>query len=827
MPVLFCDIKNAIKGEVVLESNSKALVSELVIDSRKIFRANASLFFALKGVRQDGHKYLKQAYDLGVRNFVVSEMPDLSILSGSNVFLVENVLDALQSLAKWHRGHFKIPVIGITGSNGKTVVKEWLSQMMSFFFRVTKSPKSFNSQIGVPLSVWNLNSDSQVGIFEAGISLPGEMEKLSPIIDCDYGIFTILGDAHDEGFSSKSQKLAEKLLLFSSAKVIFCNADQKESYWKIRESFPEKEIVSYGSINNSFEPDLILLNDDWHGKDKSLHLKYKNIEFEIITRLTDKASIENILMVCLVALYFNLPVEKITEVIRLLQPVEMRMEMKSGIHQSIIINDSYNSDITSLKAGLDFAKQQGGINKMSLIISELFEIGQKGEELLNELWSILQNYSFFRIITIGKQLSGLEHRIPSPVRYYAYDTTAEFLADYDFEDFSQETILVKGSRAFGLEKVVERLELKTHRTVLQVDLDAMRNNINVFASRLNPETKLLVMVKASGYGSGSEEIGRLLEYQKVDYLAVAYADEGIELRKSGISLPILVLNTDEASFQSLLDYRLEPEIFSFKQLKSFLEFLDPKTKDFPIHIKFDTGMHRLGFEEYQLDELFNILKSDSRVKVVSVFSHLAASDEKEHDSFSEKQFAVFNLMYKKFEANQKYSPIRHILNSSGIIRFPGFQLDMVRLGIGLYGVEVPNEIKSEVKPVLQLKTFVSQIKEIEAGETIGYGRRGRADKKMKIATIGIGYADGFLRIAGNGNYSVLVNGILVPTIGNICMDMCMIDVTTIESVQEGDEVFIFGKSPTADQLARVYNTIAYEVFTNISPRVKRVYFQEN
>lgn len=823
MTYTFQRISAAVNEANVLAPQPGLVIQKLCIDTRKLVSPGYTLFIALKGMRQDGHQYIQQAYNKGVRSFLVQAGFDTEGFPDSNFIVVENTVTALQEIAAWHRQQFNLPVIGITGSNGKTIVKEWLTYLLAPYYNLVKSPKSFNSQIGVPLSVWLLDEEHELGVFEAGISKKGEMIRLQPVINCNLGVFTNLGEAHAEGFSGSEEKLQEKLLLFKNCTNIFCGADDARVLQTVKEIYPEKNLLTWG-FDKGNRPDFLITKIQQLEKGVEIHGTFHHSELSFRIPYSDQASINNAVLCALILCWFKVPLQSISDAMEYLHPVQMRMEMKNAINQCVVINDAYSSDMTAMKIAMDFAIQQSHLPDRTLIVSDFFETGKPANTVSRELKELLTAHNFSKVIAIGEPIRFIKDVLPDSIQSFHFSNTDEFLANFDFSNLYRETILVKGSRRFGFEKIVQKLELKSHQTRLEINLDSLRHNLNVFSSRLTKETKMLVMVKASGYGSGSEEIARLLQYQKVDYLAVAYADEGVALRKAGISLPILVLNPEEATFSHLIEYQLEPEVYSLRQLKQ----LAVATRGaISIHIKLDTGMHRLGFAEGDLGQLIQFLKKEKRFKVASVFSHLVASENPVEDTFTRQQAAVFSQMADEIDTALGVRPMRHILNSAGIIRHPEYHYDMVRLGIGMYGVEVPLEIKGLVMPVLSLQTSISQIKVIHPGDTVGYGRAFKAKTKMRIATIAVGYADGFLRKAGNGRYAVGIRGRLLPTVGNICMDMAMVDVTDLPEVKEGDAVVVFGNNPSAEDLAAVYETIAYEVFTNISPRVKRVYFQES
>lgn len=833
MVYTIAQIAKIVKGHLLRQPAQDSVIEYLLIDSRQVIFPETSLFFALRGARQDGHDFIGEVYRKGVRNFVVSKQMDYRHFEGAHFVIVENAHAALQSLAAYHRLQFDMPVIGITGSNGKTIVKEWLYQLMGQDYRIVRSPKSFNSQVGVPLSVWQMHPEHELAIIEAGISRKGEMQKLAPIIRCTVGVFTNIGEAHSEGFISMEEKLREKLRLFEYAEmVVFC-ADQELVGRTFEELYPDKKRITWAFAKQA---DLRITHSKTEGAHSEIHAHWKDRPFVIRIPFTDSASIENAIHCWVVLLHLGYDQTVIAERMTRLEPVAMRLEMKSGIHNCLIINDSYNSDLNSLKIALDFMEQQSAHSKRTLILSDILQSGRRPDQLYSAVAQLIREKRISRLIGIGKavRVLGNDAGTSEPadrgavisLENHFFDTTEDFLQRFDFQKFSNETVLIKGARSFAFERIANRLSLKVHKTVLEINLNAIKHNLNVFARHLLPGVKMMVMVKASGYGSGSAEVARLLEFQNVDYLGVAYADEGVDLRTAGIRLPIMVLNPEEATFDALFRFHLEPEIYNLRILRELITAIPEGVERIPVHLKLDTGMHRLGFEPPDIPPLLDLLQTESRLEVRSVFSHLAASEATEHDAFTNRQAALFHEMYEAIASAISYRPLRHILNSAGIVRFPQYQMDMVRLGIGLYGVDAPGSLKPFLQTVHTLKATISQIKQLVPGETVGYNRRGKVDRPKRIATISIGYADGLLRVAGNGNYGVMIHGKTAPVIGNVCMDMTMVDITGIAEAKEGDEVIIFGRELPVENLAERLGTIPYEVFTGIAERVKRVYFEE-
>jgi Alr-MurF fusion protein len=822
-----------VKGSF-LSYKKENVVNQLFIDTRTIIQADeGDLFIAITGKNNNGHKFINDAFSKGVRNFIVNDEPALSnlekeITGNSNIILVENTVRAIQRLAAIHRKKFEILIIGITGSNGKTVIKEWLYQLLSQENRVYRSPKSFNSQIGVPLSVLGLNHSHELGIFEAGISTINEMENLEKIILPEIGVFTNIGQAHQEGFHSIVQKIEEKLLLFKNCKKLIYCKDYQILEEVIKQEYNEKYFSKNLDLFNwSFHTDsnLRIVSVDKIHNSSLIRGIFTNKPYSIEIPFTDPASIENAINCWLLLLVMGYNEEAIQKRMKQLIPVEMRLELKEGINNCTLINDSYNSDINSLGIALDFLNQQNQHKKKTVILSDLFQTGLGEKKLYNEVARIIRGKGVQKVIGIGEAMSRNIKRFGLKVDFYT--TTREFIEHLRPDDFQNEAILIKGARQFEFEKITSVLQRKVHTTVLELNLQSIVNNLNVFRSYLHPETKIMAMVKAYSYGSGTFEIANVLQYHNVDYLAVAYADEGVDLRNNGINLPIMVMNPDKESFSIMQRHNLEPEIYSLNLFKDLVAFHQKSLteKEFHIHLKFDTGMHRLGLLKEELEEFLKVLKCNEKIKVQSVFSHLASSENPRDDKFTLKQIQSFEEMSKLITGSLDYPVCRHILNSSGIIRFPGAQYDMVRLGLGLYGIETSGSLKNKLEPVGVFKTTVSQVKIVPPGQSIGYGRKTIVTAETKIAIIGVGYADGFHRSQGNGKGSVLVNGLEVPTIGNICMDMAMVDITGME-VREGDDVIIFGKGLTVEKVAERMNTIPYEVMTGISQRVKRIYYKE-
>lgn len=794
-----------------------ATIQTLCYDSRKINDQQHALFFALSG-RREGHQYLSDVYKTGVRNFVLKPgtySPDK--YTDCNILEVADPLKALQQLAAYHRQQFSYPVIAITGSNGKTIVKEWLYQLLSPEYDIIRSPKSYNSQLGVPLSLWQMGSRYNLAIIEAGISKSGEMERLASMIQPTMTVLTNLGHAHDEGFTSMQEKALEKAKLFSTAnKVIF------SPHYLSRSLVSNKEQVTWGMDQ---ENDLKIIRVEKTGNRSSvIEVLYTNKPFTLTVPFTDKASIENVICCWAVMLAMGYDMADIALRVQRLLPVHMRLELKKGLNNCSIIDDSYSNDLSSLTIALDFLKQQQQYPKRMLILSDLPLDEAYKKDIYTQIAALLEDKLVDTLIAVGEDLQ--QYAPLFKMKSLFYSNTEQLLHAFPQLSIHHTTILIKGARLFGFERVSKALILQTHETTLEINLNALEHNLNVYKSLLKKQTKLMVMVKAFSYGSGSFEIANLLQFNKVDYLTVAYVDEAITLRSNGIQLPIVVMSPGIDTFEQIIQHQLEPEIYSFYELRSFIQLLERLAiKNYPVHIKLDTGMHRLGFDLEEVSDLVLMLKQTATIRIKSVFSHLAASGDKQHDVFTKEQIRLFDIATEKLREDIGYHFIRHIANTSAISRFPEAQFDMVRLGIGLYGVEANLQNEFFLQPVAQLKTGVTQIKNIKDGETIGYNRRGKLNGGGKIATVKIGYADGYNRRFGNGVGKMMINGQLVPTVGDICMDMCMLDITGLDA-EEGDEVLVMGQELPVELLAEEIDTIPYEILTGISQRVRRVYYYE-
>ena len=803
--------------------NCESNVDWLLTDSRSLCFAEETLFFALKSKRNDGHKYIPDLYERGVRNFVVSDLPqNMDAYTDANFLQTDNPLKALQKLAEKHRAKFDIPVVGITGSNGKTVVKEWIYQLLSPDHIVTRSPRSYNSQIGVPLSVWLMNEKTEVAVFEAGISEMNEMEHLQSIIRPTIGILTNIGGAHQENFYSLNDKCMEKLALFKDCDVVVYDGDNEMISSCVSKCLFGAREIAWSKVDN--ERPLYIESIKKGDTSTTIRYRYLGMPNEYTIPFIDDASVENSLHSLAVALYMMVPAEEITRRMALLEPVAMRLEVKEGKNNCTLINDSYNSDLASLDIALNFmarrSEEMG--RKRTLILSDLLETGQSSKFLYRQVADLVKTHGVDRIIGIGTEISEASSRFE--VEKHFFHTTEEFLASDWLLNLRNEMVLIKGSRSFHFDLITERLELKVHETILEINLNALVDNLNHYRSKLKPDTKMVCMVKASAYGAGSYEIAKTLQDHRVDYLAVAVADEGSELRKAGITSSIIIMNPELTSFKTLFDYKLEPEVYNFHLLNELIKAAEKEgVNNFPIHIKLDTGMHRLGFAPSEVPELIRRLKRQSAVIPRSVFSHLVGSDSTRFDAFTRRQIEMFEQATEELQSAFTHKILRHICNTAGIARYPGAQFDMVRLGVGLYGVDpFTNRMLHNVST---LKTTILQIRDVPQEETVGYSRKGRLDRDSRIAAIPIGYADGLNRHLGNGRAWCLVNGRRAPYVGNICMDVCMIDVTDIDC-KEGDKVIIFGEGLPVTELAEILDTIPYEILTSVSTRVKRVYYQD-
>ena len=801
--------------------NFNPSLTHLLTDSRSLLFPEKTLFFALKSERNNGHRYIADLYQQGVRAFVVSELPDTQLYSDAFFISVPDTLKALQYLAAHHRAAFDLPVVAITGSNGKTIVKEWLYQLLSPDKKMVRSPRSYNSQIGVALSVWQIDETIEMAIFEAGISLPGEMAALQTIIKPDSGIFTTIGDAHQENFSSLEDKIREKLVLFRESSMLIYCSDHRLVHEQIRKSELSCRLISWGRDENA----LVRIVDIQSETQSTVRLVYQSVNYQFRLPFTDKASVENALH-CIVYLLVNdYSEELINKRLAGLESVAMRMEVKEGVKGCILINDSYNSDVDSLQIALEFLSQQASSNQLSktLILSDILQSGYGAVQLYHKIADICRAYELNKLIAIGPELRQ-QHEVFAGFDAHFFYNTDDFLRSDLIDNLNKEAILLKGARSFHFEVLSRKLEKIAHETILEVNLNKLVSNLNYYRAYLKPGTKVMCMVKAFAYGSGSVEIARALQYHRVDYLAVAVADEGAELRNSGIHIPIVVMNPEKSVFDLLFDYQLEPEIYSFRLLKEFIAAASKRgVQSYPVHLKIDSGMHRLGFDPSELKELAELLIQHSEVLVKSVFSHLAGADAPSLDAFTQQQAGVFKEAALQLQQSLDYPVLRHLLNSAGIERFGDYQMEMVRLGIGHYGISSLPGVS--LPQVCSLRTLILQLKTIEAGETVGYNRNGKITTPTRIAVLPIGYADGFDRKLGNGVGEVMIEGRRVPVVGNVSMDLITVDVTGLD-VEEGDTVEVFGEGITIAEIAAKIGTIPYEILTGISRRVKRVYIRE-
>lgn len=801
-----------------LAGNKKQVARYFLNDSRELQFPDETLFIALRSSWNDGHKYIPSLIEKGVKLFMVEEFgfDHLAFQQAGICFLLcESPLKTLQQLAAYHRQRFNIPVIGITGSNGKTMVKEWLFQLLKDKYSICRSPKSYNSQIGVPLSVLRLNEQHRLGIFEAGISKPGEMQGLASIIRPNIGLFTSLGSAHDEGFSSREQKISEKAELLLGCDKVIANG-----------LLPgDRKIAGLHTailISESSEADWMIEQD---GQQIRLKSKYKTIHFQLPFK--DKASVLNACTCAVLLLEFGLEENEIREKLGQLQSLALRLELKTGIDHSLLVNDFYNSDLDSIGIALSYLNQQNQRSRKVMLVSDIEQSGMDEQSLYRKLSELLTYNKIDQLVGIGPEIT--RHKFLFKANSVFFQNTGEFVSRFSgFRHlFADSSILLKGARSFGFEEIAALLQLKSHDTVFEINLNRVQHNFSYYRSLLKPGVQIMGMVKAMAYGGGSSEIALSLQHMGANYLAVAYADEGVELRKSRITLPIMVMNPEEQSFEDLINYHMEPEIFSFRVLQAFASRVDALgvTEAFPIHLKIDTGMHRLGFLPEEIPALINQLATLKQVKVRSVFSHFAASDNPALDDFSLEQIRLFETACHKLQEGLGYHFIRHLCNSAGITRFPMAQFDLVRLGIGLYGIGANSSEQQHLECPVSLKTRISQIKNLKSGESVSYNRSGKIEKDSRIAVLPIGYADGFNRALGNGKFGVLVKGVFCPTVGNVCMDMCMIDVSQV-NCEEGDEALIFENPEQIQNMAKTLGSIPYEVLTNVSGRVKRVYVRE-
>ncbi len=823
-PYTVATFAEMLSGKWLVQGHKDEYIAHLLTDSRLFQPRQGSVFFAIRSRRNDGHKYVQDLLKRGMKNFVLSDAGLAQSLRDVNVILVDDAVAALQRMAAIHRSRFDIPVIGITGSNGKTVVKEWLFQLLQRKQNAIRSPRSYNSQVGVPMSAWLIRPQHEVAILEAGISKPGEMERLEKIIKPVTGIFTNIGEAHQENFESLAQKIEEKIKLFQNAeRIIYCR-DQPEVHAHLQAPHHLKQAELYSWSKHAAADLKIKVEQGETGT----YFKgiFRERERQIFIPFKDSASIENSCHCWLYLLLEGFSDEYIAEGMAALSPIAMRLEQLDGVRGSTLINDVYNSDFSSLEIALDQLMLQRKNKHYTAIISDIMQSGEPPELLYAKMAELIRSKSLDTLIGIGPKMVEFQEKFAG-LNGQFYESTEAFLDDFKHSDFGDQNILVKGARSFAFERITDILSEKTHETILEIDLERLRDNLNYVRSLLNPDTGIMVMVKAFAYGSGAYEIARTLEFHGVAYLAVAYADEGITLREAGIQLPILVLNPELSSYDAMIRYRLEPQIYSFLTLERFTKALFARQSDwpYPVHIKLNTGMNRLGFDPHELDELGKRLSGNDAIEVISVFSHMAASESADFDALSRHQIEQFDAGVEKLRI-QISAPFRtHLLNSQGIFRFPDQQRDYVRLGLALYGISGNAEFRKHLKPVSKLITTVSQVRTVAAGQGIGYSPKKMLSKETQVAVIPVGYADGLPRALGNGIGHVLIRGKRCPFLGNICMDMAMVDVSGT-GCTAGDAVEVFGDHMDLYEMAANLKTIPYEVLTSISQRVKRVYLHQ-
>ena len=792
-------------------------VQHIAFDSRNIYSVIKTAFIAINTTTNTGEKYIPQAIEKGIK-IIISEN-FYSEYEGITWIIVEDSVKFLQDLAKYHvEKNTQLQTIGITGSNGKTIVKEWLYQCLWNEMPTVKSPKSFNSQIGLPLSLLQISNNHQLGIFEGGISKPSEMAVLEDIFSPKIGILTHIGTAHSSNFKNEEQLIEEKILLFKNSETILFNGDNVLVYTIIKDIYPDKKLISFGLENRN---DVKIISNP-ENLQEEIRVQYFSEEFSFPANQRDEATLTNALALVCVMKELGFSNEKIVEKINALKAVEMRLESVNGIHNNLIINDSFNLDLDSLIIAFQFIKQYNKPEK-TLILTDIIDVKEDEFSLYNKVADLTNEQNFSQVFLVGTQISRFQEKFKA--KTYSFKKTKELIESQQLEQLENQLILLKGARIFEIEKVKQLLELQKHDTVLEINLNAILHNINVHKALLKPETKICAMVKAYSYGLGGYEIAEFLQHHHIDYLGVAYADEGVDLRKNGITTPILVMNPEQGSYDIIIDYNLEPEIYSLRVLELFTTQLQLKgiQRKYPIHLKIETGMHRLGFKENEIEELLEILKKYN-VKVASIFSHLSSSDIPEEREYTMYQIETFKRISEKIISGLDYRPLRHILNSSGITNYTDYQFDMVRIGIGMIGISPTPEIKSQLQNAVNFKTVISQISEVKKGDSIGYSRKYKAEKDTRIATIPVGYADGIPRLIGNKNGFVSIHKQKVPIVGNICMDMLMVDLENLPA-KDGDKVIIFNENPSLEEFSKYCKTIPYEVLTSISRRVKRIYIK--
>ena len=809
------EIAEITQSQIIGDKNLQ--IHHIAFDSRNIYSTLKTAFIAINTHKNSGEKYISQAIEKGIKVIISENF--YSEYDGITWIIVENSVKFLQDLAHYHIENQPIKTIGITGSNGKTIVKEWLYQCLWNEFPTVKSPKSFNSQIGLPISLLQTSEKHQVGIFEVGISKPNEMKTLEEIFSPKIGILTHIGTAHSSNFENELQLIKEKLILFKNSEIIIYNGDNEQVCKEIKTQYSDKKLISFGLKTHND----VKIICDYKDRNQEILVQYFSEKLSFPANQRDEATLTNALAVICILKEFGFTNEKIVEKINNLKAVEMRLESVNGVRNNLIINDSFNLDLDSLIIAYQFINQYNRDEK-TLVLSDIFDVKNDDVSLYHKVAEITNQQNFKQIFLVGNQISRFQEKFNA--KTYTFSTTKELLESQQLNSIENQLILLKGARIFEFEKIKSHLELQKHDTVLEINLNAILHNINVHKSLLKPETKMCAMVKAYSYGLGGYEIAEFLQHHHIDYLGVAYADEGVDLRKNGITTPILVMNPEQGSYDVIIDYNLEPEIYSLRVLELFANQLQLKgiQQKYPIHIKIETGMHRLGFKEHEIDELVENLKKYN-VKVASIFSHLSSADVPEEDDYTMEQIHTFQRVSSKISEALGYQPIRHILNTAGITYYSDYQFEMVRIGIGMVGISANPKVKKQLQSAVTFKTVISQISEVKQGESIGYNRKYKAEKDTRIATIPVGYADGIPRLIGNKKGFVGIHNQKVSIVGNICMDMLMVDLQNIKA-KEGDEVIIFNGNPTLEEFSGYCQTIPYEVLTSISRRVKRIYIKD-
>ena len=809
------EIAEITQSQIIGDKNLQ--IQHIAFDSRNIYSTLKTAFIAINTHKNSGEKYISQAIEKGIKVIISENF--YSEYDGITWIIVENSVKFLQDLAHYHIENQPIKTIGITGSNGKTIVKEWLYQCLWNEFPTVKSPKSFNSQIGLPISLLQTSEKHQVGIFEVGISKPNEMKTLEEIFSPKIGILTHIGTAHSSNFENELQLIKEKLILFKNSEIIIYNGDNEQVCKEIKTQYSDKKLISFGLKTHND----VKIICDYKDRNQEILVQYFSEKLSFPANQRDEATLTNALAVICILKEFGFTNEKIVEKINNLKAVEMRLESVNGVRNNLIINDSFNLDLDSLIIAYQFINQYNRDEK-TLVLSDIFDVKNDDVSLYHKVAEITNQQNFKQIFLVGNQISRFQEKFNA--KTYTFSTTKELVESQQLNSIENQLILLKGARIFEFEKIKSHLELQKHDTVLEINLNAILHNINVYKSLLKPETKMCAMVKAYSYGLGGYEIAEFLQHHHIDYLGVAYADEGVDLRKNGITTPILVMNPEQGSYDVIIDYNLEPEIYSLRVLELFANQLQLKgiQQKYPIHIKVETGMHRLGFKEHEIDELVENLKKYN-VKVASIFSHLSSADVPEEDDYTMEQIHTFQRVSSKISEALGYQPIRHILNTAGITYYSDYQFEMVRIGIGMVGISANPKVKKQLQNAVTFKTVISQISEVKQGDSIGYNRKYKAEKDTRIATIPVGYADGIPRLIGNKKGFVGIQNQKVSIVGNICMDMLMVDLQNIKA-KEGDEVIIFNGNPTLEEFSGYCQTIPYEVLTSISRRVKRIYIKD-